>query len=318
MSFGSALTSAILPVLLVAGVGFALGRVRDIRADALGTVTVYVLTPCLVFYSLATTTLSGGAVAKIGAGVLAFTVLMAVVAEAAARVLGYEEPYRGALVLTSVFPNAGNYGIPLSRFAFGGIGQSVAVLYIAAQSVLMYTLGVFLASRGGRGDLRDAATEVFRLPLVYAVLAAGLARVLGVVPASDTALMQTVRLVGDASIPVMLLLLGIQLANTRSGPALSNATAPAVLKLGVAPLVAVAVALPLGFADGAVARVFVLECAMPAAVTPLVLTMEFSGEGGGSVTAAEYVSTVVLVTTLASAATLAALIWLLQSGVVGL
>ncbi|WP_435100307.1 AEC family transporter [Halarchaeum sp. P4] len=317
MSFGSALTSAILPVLLVAGVGFALGRVRDIQVDALGTVTVYVLMPCLVFYSLATTSLSGGAVAKIGLGVLAFTVVMTLVAEAAARLLGYEEPYRGALVLTSVFPNAGNYGIPLSRFAFGGIGQSVAVLYIAAQAVLMYTLGVFLASRGGDADLREAATEVFRLPLVYAVLAAGLARFFGVVPASDTALMQTIRLVGDASIPVMLLVLGIQLANTRSGSALSQTSTPALLKLGVAPLVAVAVVVPLGFADSAVARVFVLECAMPAAVTPLVLTMEFSGEGGKSVTAAEYVSTVVLVTTLASVVTLAALIWALQTGLLG-
>lgn len=314
MSFVSALTSAILPVLLVAGVGFVLGRIREVQVDALGTVAVYVLTPCLVFYSLATTSLGSGAVAKIGAGVFGYVAAMTVVSSVAARALGVDEPHRGAFVLSSTFPNAGNYGIPLARFAFGPIGQSVAVLYIVAQDVLQYTLGVFLAARGGETDLRDSLTQVFRLPLLYGLLAAGLARYLDVVPATDTALMQTVRLVGDAAIPVMLLMLGIQLANTRSGPSVSRAGVPTALKLGVAPLVALVLALALGFADRDVARVFVLECAMPAAVTPLVLTIEFSGDAGTSFSAPEYVSTVIFTTTVCSVATLAVLIWALGAG----
>ncbi|GAD53330.1 predicted transporter [Halarchaeum acidiphilum MH1-52-1] len=318
MTFVSALTSAILPVLLVAGVGFTLGRVHDVQVDALGTVAVYVLTPCLVFYSLATTTLGSGAVAKIAVGVLGYIVVMTAVAEGAARVLGLGEPHRGAFVLSSTFPNGGNYGIPLARFAFGPVGQSVAVLYIVAVDVLQYTLGVFLAARGGEGDLRESITEIFRLPLLYGLLAAVAARLLGVVPATDTALMQTIQLVGNAAIPVMLLMLGIQLANTRSGPSLTRAGIPTVLKLGVAPVIAVALALGLAFADGDVARVFVLECAMPAAVTPLVLTIEFSGDTETAFSAPEYVSTVIFTTTVCSTATLAVLIWALRDGLLGI
>lgn len=318
MSFVSALTSAVLPVMLVAAVGFALGRLRDVRADALGTVTVYVLSPCLVFHSLATTTLGGGAVLRVAVGVVAVVVVMVGVGEVVSRALGYDPAERGAFVLTASFPNAGNYGIPLSRFAFGAVGQSVAVLYIAVQSVLLYTLGVVLASRGRATDLREAVAHVFRLPLVYAVALAGLVRFLGIVPPTGGSLMRTVGLVGNAAIPVMLLVLGLQLANTTGARSFSRASVPTALKLLVAPAVAVAVAFAVGLTAGDVGRVFVLECAMPAAVTPLVLVMEFSGEGADTASAADAVGTVVLATTLCSVVTVTALLWALRNGLLGL
>ncbi|UPV75295.1 AEC family transporter [Halorussus limi] len=315
MSLVSALGTAILPVLSVAAVGFLLGKARDIDVDPLGTVTIYVLTPALIFHSLATSDISGELAAKLIFGVALFTVAMVLLAEIVGRLLGESEPVLGALVLSSSFPNAGNYGIPLSAFAFGAVGRSTAVLYIAGQSLLMYTVGVYLASRGEETDLRSAAAEVFRLPLVYAVAAAWLARWLGVVPAGDTAAMETLRLVGDASIPVMLLMLGIQLANTKHGAAISRVGVSNGLKLFVAPLVGVGVALLLGLgANPAVARVFVLECGMPAAVTPLILSIEYDSGGEGGLTGPEYVSTAIFASTIASVVTLTGLIALLQSG----
>lgn len=314
MSLVSALTTAILPVLSVAAVGFLLGKLREIDVDPLGTITIYVLTPALVFYSLATSSLSSGVAAKLMVGVAGFTVAMVALAEGVGRLLGEDEPVLGALVLSSSFPNAGNYGIPLAAFAFGAVGRSTAVLYIAAQSVLMYTVGVYLASRGDDTSTRAAVTEVFKLPLVYAVAAAGIARWLGAVPPTDTAAMETLRLVGDSAIPVMLLILGIQLANTRHGAALSRVGVSNGLKLVVAPLVGVAVAFAVGLGeDPAVARVFVLECGMPAAVTPLILSIEYD-EGAEGLTGPEYVSTAIFASTLASIATLTVLIAALQSG----
>ncbi len=54
---------------------------------------------------------------------------------------------------------------------------------------------------------------------------------------------------------------------------------------------------------------------MPAAITPLMLTIEFGTERVG-LSAADYVSTAVLVSTAASLLTLTGLIALLQSGMV--
>ncbi|WP_129114749.1 AEC family transporter [Halegenticoccus tardaugens] len=316
MSLLSIFATAILPIVAIAAVGFLLGRTRDVDPAPLNTVTVYVLAPALVFHSLATTTLSGGTLARVAGGVAAYTVAMVLVSELVGRLVGESEPVLSALVLVSAFPNAGNYGIPVSEFAFGPTGRSTAVLYIAAQSVLIYTVGVYVASRSVGADGLAGVKRVFRIPLVYAVVAALAGRWLGVVPASDAAAMTTLKLVGDSSIPVMLLILGIQLARTNYGAALTRAGTANVLKMVVAPFVGLGVALALSFEDQTVARVFVLECAMPAAITPLILLVEFGGdERIGGVSVAEYASTVVLTTTLVSVPLLTLLIALLDAGV---
>lgn len=318
MSVAGALTTAVLPTLAVAAAGYALGTVREVDVEPLSAVTLYLLVPALAFHSLATTTLTGATVARVGVAVLAYAAVMLAVAELVARALGLEEPLRSALVLAATFPNAGNLGIPLSEAAFGTVGRTTGVVFITAQNLVIYTLGVYVASRAGDRRGFGAVREVFRLPLVYAAGAALLARALGVVPAVDSAAMQTVGRVGDASIPVLLLVLGVQLADT-DVRAVRRALAPGALKLVVAPAVGAAVALGLGLGAAAptVATVFVLETAMPAAVIPLMLTIEYADADvdADGVTAPTFVGTVVLLTTLASVATLSVLVAALQSGV---
>lgn len=314
MSLVAALTEAVLPVLSIAGAGYVLGWYRDVRVDPIATITIYVLVPALVFYSLATTPINERTALTLGAGVALFVFVMLAVAAGVGTVLGESGETYGGLLLSSSFSNAGNYGIPLAAFAFGAVGRSTAVLYVVFQSVLMYTIGVYIASQGTSTSMRSAALEVFRLPLVYAVAAAPIARLLDIVPPEGSAAMEVLRLTGDAAIPVMLILLGIQLANTTYGTALRRTTPAFVLKLAVSPVIAIAVALGLGL-DGDIGRVFVLACAMPTAVTPLMLAIEYRTETE-AISAAEYVSTTILVTTIGSIATLTVLLAVLQSGVV--
>ncbi|MFB6154975.1 MAG: AEC family transporter [Haloferacaceae archaeon] len=314
MSLLSIFGTAILPIVAIAAVGFVLGRQTDVDPDPLNTVTVYVFAPALVFHSLSTTTLSSGTLVRVTVGVVAYAAVMLVLTEALGRLLGSEEPLLSAVVLVATFSNAGNYGIPLSEFAFGAVGRSTAVLYLAGQAVLMYTVGVYVASRSGGTRGFAGVRRVLTLPLLYAVLAALLVRWLGVVPPAGGNAMQTVKLVGDAAIPVMLVILGIQLARTDYGAALSRVGPPTVLKMAVAPAVAVGIALLLDFGNATVARTFVLESSMPSAVTPLILLMEFSDVDVGGISVPEYVSTVVLVTTLSSIPVLTVLIALLDSG----
>ncbi len=308
---------AVGPIVAIAGVGYALASVKEIDPEPLNTAVVYVLAPALVFHSLAVTELAASTLQWLTVGIVAFTLAMWGVAEAAGRLVGEREPILSALVLVAMFTNSGNLGIPVSDFAFGDVGRQTAVVFLSVQSVLMYTLGVYAASRSGGAAGLVGVRRVFRLPLVYAVVAALGARALGVVPSVDNAGMEAVQLVGDASIPIMLLVLGIQLARTDTGAAVSRTLPATALKLGVAPLVGLAVALVLPFGDATVARVFVLEAAMPAAVTPVILVGEFAaGVRSDGVSVPEYVSTCVLVTTLLGVPVLTGLIAVLQSGVV--
>ena len=308
---------AVLPIVLLVGVGGLLGWRRDVDVRPLSTVTIYVLVPALTFHSLTTTTLSGASVAKVLVGVVGFLVVMGGVAEVVGRAVGGAEPLHSALVLAAAVPNSGNFGIPLSTFAFGATGRATAVVFLVGQSVVVYTLGVYVASRAGGARGRAALDQVFRLPLVYAVVAAWLVRWLGVVPAPDSTLMTTIGLAGDAAIPLMLLLVGIELVNADYGAAVGRVALADGLKLLVAPLVGVAVALALGFADPTIARTFVLECATPVAVTPLILLVEFAESPVDGVSAPAFLSSAVLTSTLLAIPVLTGLIAVLEAGVFG-
>ncbi|MBB6646342.1 AEC family transporter [Halobellus ruber] len=312
----SVFTTAILPIVAVGGVGYLLGWARDVDTDALNTVVVYVLAPALVFHSLATTTLAGSTLARITVAVVLFHVVAILVAEAAGRAVGASETALSALILVTAFPNTGNYGIPVSNFAFGETGRATAVVALSVQAVLIYTLGVYIAGRGSAGGVAAGVRRVFGVPLVYAVTAALGVRWLGLVPPADTSVMATLRLVGDSAIPVMLLLVGIQLARTDVGSTLSAVGGAVALKTLVAPVLGVGVALAVGFADPLVARTIVLETAMPSAVTPIILVGEFAEGEVASVPVAEFVSTAIFATTLVSVVTLTAVIAVLQTGVV--
>ncbi len=317
MTIASVFWSAVLPVIAIAAVGFVLDRVRGVPPGPLNTVTIYILAPALVFHSLAVTQMSGGAILRVAVGVVVFSVVMVLAGEAAGRLTGSSDPMTSALILVATFSNSGNLGIPVSDFAFGEVGRQTAALYMSVQAVALYTIGVYFASRSGGVSGLSGLDRVFRIPLIYAVLAALGARWLDVLPAEDAASMAAIGMVGDSAIPVMLLILGIQLSRTDYGPALMSSGVGTALRLGVAPLVGIAIALLIGFEDPTVARVFVLGCAMPVAVTPVILVVQFAGDNDlGHITVPEFVSTCVLVTTLLSIPFLTGLIALLQSGII--
>jgi predicted permease len=80
--------TAILPIVAVAAVGYALGRFKNVEADALNTITVYVLAPALVLHSLATSELGGGTILAVVGAVGLFTAVMLGVGVAVGRLSG--------------------------------------------------------------------------------------------------------------------------------------------------------------------------------------------------------------------------------------
>jgi predicted permease len=311
----SVFVSAVLPVLSIAAVGYLLRTFRPIDVEPLNTVTLYVFLPALAAHSLLSSQLAGDLL-RLVVAVLAFAVLTFAAALAVGLVLGESGSRLSALVFVATLPNVGNFGIPVSTFAFGVVGGTVAVVFTVIQSVLSYTAGVYVAAWGTGAEWRSRVGEVLRLPLVYVVILAVGIRAAGLPPPAGGTAMQTLELVGNASIPTFLVVLGVQLAETEPAAALKQ-TAPSIaLRFLLAPVVGFGIALLVGFADPVVARTFVLLTAAPAAVTPLVLLIEFAGESDRSPTAPEYHGTAVFASTLLSIPVVTGLILLLRSGIV--
>jgi hypothetical protein len=167
---------------------------------------------------------------------------------------------------------------------------------------------VYLAS-AGRTSRRTALGQVFRVPLIYAVLLALGFRLLGVrLDEADgmlaAGLYRGVRLVADATLPVLLLILGTQLMNRQPVTAAGVLTMAIVLRLLLSIPLAYGIGVVIGL-SGLPLYVGTIQAAMPTAVNMIILALEFDAWP-------EFVSNGVVMTTLGSLVSLTFLIAVLR------
>ncbi len=265
------LTDNILPIFVVAGLGVLLRRFTRLDTQALSRLALYALSPCLFYSSLANSELQGGEVGQIVAFTLLTTLAMGALALLAGIALRLRRSERTALLLLAIFTNCGNFGLTLNQLRYGDPGLSRAVIYFTVSTILIFTLGVFLAS-AGRAGLREGLRRLVRMPTTYAVILAVVAYNTSFeLPA---ALDRGVAIAGDGAIPVMLVVLGMQMADLRSLSELRVSSFGALVRLVAGPLVAVGVAGLLGL-TGLAHSVSIIQASLPTAVFTTILATEF-------------------------------------------
>jgi predicted permease len=276
----------ILPIMLISGVGFALGKALPIDSRSVGRVIFYIFSPILVFDLLLQNELPLIAILKTMSFSLAASTGVGLLALLAGRLMRLERPVLIAVLLTTIFGNTGNYGLPLVSFAFGKDALAYASLYFVTNSILFNTVGVLLASLGHM-DFKQALLGLLKVPTVYAVvLALGLNNFHLVMPAP---LAQTVQLAANGAIPLMLVLLGLELVKVRWSNSTQAVGMSTFLRLAAGPLIGLLLAIPFGL-SGAARQGNVVEASMPSAVTTTVLATEYNVEPA-LVTAIVFVST---------------------------
>lgn len=300
-SFLGIVANTLLPIFLIVGLGVLVERRLKINPRALSRVVVYLFSPCLVLGSMAQSDLGAGELGGIIGAATIISLLMTMVGWALARLFRLEHKLASAFVLSVVLVNAGNYGLALNEFAYGSAGVERAVIFFVVTAMVGNTLGVYLASRG-TASIRRSLLNVLTVPLPYAT-ALGLTLNLSG-RSLPLPIERAVTVLGDAAVPCMMLVLGLQLSRTvvkgRIGP-IALATAA---RLIIAPLIAFPVTGALGL-TGLARQVSIIEASMPTAVTAGVLATEFGGD-------AEYVTAVILVSTVASALSLGVLLSILM------
>lgn len=261
----------ILPIFLVAAGGYWAGKRLNVHPRTLARVVFYLFSPALVYQLMAANTVGDGTVGRIAGLAVALWALLAGAAWLAGRWLGLSRPEVAALVLIAAAPNAGNYGLSLNRFALGTTGLAFASVYFIVSSVLLYSAGVFVASLG-QLPWRQALQRTLRMPVLWAALlgwAAGHSGFNLPLP-----LERAVDLLAQATIPTLLVLLGVQMAHAEGNLPPPTAWVGIALRLLGAPLLALFLHPLLNLHDPARAAA-ILEAAMPVAVTTTVLATEF-------------------------------------------
>jgi predicted permease len=291
------LINVVLPVFLVAGLA-ALAQTRlRLNVQTVSRATFYLFAPALVFDGLVTSDIGAAEFGQIIGVVLLITAILWLLGSVTGRLLKLTGPTQAAFLAAILLMNAGNYGLPVNLFAFGQAGLARASVYFTMSALLSSSLGVYLTARG-HASTSMALRRVAVVPLAYAAIL-GLVLNLGHLTVPEP-LLKAIHLLGQASVPSMLVVLGIKLTETfRSGqrafnlPALASV---AVLRLVAAPALAWAITWALGL-HGLDRNVIIVESAMPTAVMTTILATEFESDP-------PFAAMCVLVTTIGSLLTL--------------
>ena len=277
----------ILPIFLVAAVGYLLAERVAADVRTLSTVAFNALSPCLVFDQLVSAQITRGEFTRMAAFCVLLTLTMGAVARLAAIPLRLNRPTLSSFLLVVMFSNSGNYALPVVLFAFGRDALAYASVYYVASAIVLYTVGVFVAA-SGHGNVGRALAGIVRVPAVYAVAAAAL--ILTTHTSVPPAVMRPITLLSDAAIPVMLLILGMQLERAAMPERPAVVGVAVGLSLFIAPVIGVGLTMLLGL-SGAARQVAILSASMPAAVITTVLALEFNLDPGFA-TSAVFLSTV--------------------------
>ena len=209
--------------------------------------------PFLVLSSFQEAKPSLSAIAEVGLAAVCATLVTAVAALLVLRLLRLD--YR-TYFPPVVFQNTGNMGLPLCLFAFGDAGLALGIVVFVWVSLMNFTVGVAIAS--GQRSLR----KVLRTSLVWATLLSLVLAVAGItLPAW---IRNTAKILGDLTIPMMLITLGVSLARL-SVRAFPRSAAIASMRFGFGFGAGWLVATVFGL-EGVARGVVILQFSMPPAV----------------------------------------------------
>ena len=296
------IAQVVIPLLALIGAGWLLGRWRQPDPGASADVVLYLFMPILMFTSLVRDPLT-----LIGAGryfgwYAGFTLITWAAAIIGGRLLRWPAPERGALGLVLTGINVGSFGLPVVLFVVGEQALAGVMLLMVASNAAAGTLGVYLAA-GGHLPPLQAALSIFRLPLIYGVVAALVVQVTGLtIPDHWLIAAHNIGMVGPT---ISLVVLGLQLSRIDWSGAGVRIWVLAISKLALGTVVGLLLARWLGATGDDLTTLALIGC-MPTAINSVLLAVHFK-------CCPDLVGGACLTTTLLSPLALtAALIWLGQ------
>lgn len=295
----------IAPVIVMAGVGFLLGWRRVLEPEPIARIYMAVFAPSLAFVKLLGAELSGAQLGQILLFCFISVAILIVLARLVSGALHHDRGMRGAFANSLIMYNSANYGLPVQKLAFPGLGAEIQPIVLMTQNLVGFTLGSFNAASNSP-SLLATARQVLMMPLTWGLAAGALCRLASITPGQLEAdvpmLWRPISYFSDALVPVALLSLGVQLSRVKLRGKVLILLLGSALRLLVAPLVGLAVGWLLGL-RGELLAVLVVSLSFPTAVFSAVLATEFKNHE-------DYAAAVVFVSTVMSIVTVTLVIYL--------
>lgn len=292
------LIAIIAPVFLCAGIGYgwAKSKLPFDNETVTGLVT-NVGTPLMVFDTLVRSNLGINSFGVMTVATVVAIFGIGVIGLIFTRVCRFQV---ADALPALMFSNAGNMGLSICLFAFGEVGLGLGITFFATMVVIQFTFGIAIAAGS------TSIMFLLRSPVVYSVAAALF--FMGFDLEMPRWLANTTHLLAGFAIPLMLIALGVSMANLRISM-LGDSLIIALARLGIGFLVGTGVAILFDLAP-VQAGVLIIECSMPVAVFNYLFALRYNRMP-------ETIAGSVVISTLISFATLPVLLYLVLSGVPG-
>lgn len=283
----SIFAEVILPILILVAIGAVFHFRFRINLETLNRLTIYLLVPSFLFVKIHQSELSFVDIWRITYGVFVPVLVMAGLMYVALRKTTAGGNALAAMIVASVVFNAGNFGLPVAELYYSslsannqvlrgmnspddGVAVQALIIMLSNISVWLFGYGVI---RAGQGHGLRGVLGFFRLPMIYVVVAAFALRGIEL----PTAIGQPLFWLATATVPIMLLTLGAQLAHDAHLPNWRLVGPVLVLKLLALPALTALFVWLFGLWPWPGAQIIIASAA-PTAVNTMVLSIELDGD----------------------------------------
>jgi len=190
----------IFPMVAIVLAGYFYAAKYQPNIDAVNSINITIFLPALMFSVLSKESFYLQNYQELALSAVMIVLGSGCIAWLFAKLLGVNLK---TFIPPMMFNNTGNVGLPIAVLAFGEVALGAAVVFFAIEMLLHFTLGASLLSR------RANLVSVFKSPVLLATLAGLSVNLFAIeiwVPA-----MQTLNLLGQATIPLLLFTLGVRL-----------------------------------------------------------------------------------------------------------
>ncbi|MEX0318173.1 MAG: AEC family transporter [Ruegeria sp.] len=266
MNLALTVLEIVAPVFLLAALGFGWVKLGfEYRIQFVTRMATTLAVPCLIFVALMQTEIAGGDLTRFSLAVIGANLALTVVFWVFVRTTGLNQrTYLPPLI----FGNTGNLGLPLCIFAFGQAGLGYAVIFLSVTALWSFSYGIYLVA--GRGSLG----KVVREPMVWATILGALFLWRGW--QTPVFLTNTLELIGQMAVPIMLITLGVAIARLTTGK-LGQAIWLSAIKLAICFGLGWGIALASDL-DKVAFGVLVVQMSAPVAVTSYLLAERFGAD----------------------------------------
>lgn len=269
------LINILLPIFIQILLGYIIKKVTNFNNKPLAVIQFYIIIPALLFVSMYNTKIDKTIAFKISLHSIIIFVLLYFLSIALCKCFKYNKTTTSSFANSVCLYNSGNFCLPLVQILYNNpIAVSIQIIIMTIQSIVTNTVGIYSIS-SGKKNVKQGIIEVLKVPMIYCIIIALVLRGMGIKVAAPV--MNAMTSLGSAMVPVALISLGAQLAETKYSFKMPKVYFSNFVRLIISPMLAYVLVLLLGL-KGMAAEVAVISSAAPTAVNSVLLAIQYDSD----------------------------------------